>query len=227
MMMRPGLYEQPTDMMRKTLLILLLFSAHSSYAQGKFFGGNGDGHATASLTNIVLPVSWVHFSGKVNGTFNYLVWEAETDAGSRGFEVEKSTDGLRFDKIGEVIVMPGQRKYQFKDSMLLHNRNYYRLKTIGASGLPDYSKTILLESLPGETGALVFPNPASHIVTIMLPAYTRPGTVFELMNSSGQLMQRLEMVTPAMKLELTCYPPGLYLLVNKETGLQVKIIKKE
>lgn len=205
----------------------LLFSGLSMYAQGKFFGGNGDGYASASLSNIVLPVRWISFSAKGDGRANYLSWKAEADAGNHVFEVERSEEGIQFAKIGEVQALPGQELYHFTDSLLLHTRNYYRLRTTGATGQYLFSKTILVETIVYETGPLVFPNPAGNTVFVLLPAQTPPGAMFELVNSSGQLMQQVRATPPMITLDLGRYPAGLYIMLNRETGLRLKIIKRE
>jgi hypothetical protein len=46
---------------------LLMFISISSFSQGKFFGGNGDGFAVSSVSNIVLPLRVIDFSVLENG----------------------------------------------------------------------------------------------------------------------------------------------------------------
>jgi photosystem II stability/assembly factor-like uncharacterized protein len=96
-----------------------------------------------------LPIFLLEFTGHLQGNEIGLAWQTSFEKNSRGFEIEKSTDGSRFNKIGFVSAIGNSvinRSYSFHDKDIAQEKNYYRLKLIDIDGKSEYSKTILIKN---------------------------------------------------------------------------------
>ena len=52
--------------------------------------------------DVLLPITVFNFSGEVQGKQNLLHWTTATEENNTGFEVQRSSDGINFKKIGFV-----------------------------------------------------------------------------------------------------------------------------
>jgi hypothetical protein len=115
-----------------------------------------------------LPVVWGSFEGEMENTEVHLFWQTFTERDNFGFEIERSTDALHWQRIGFVDGQGNALEttaYEFTDGQPAAGRNYYRLKQLDYDGQANYSKTI---SIDYDTGYLhLFPNPAEGLVNIV------------------------------------------------------------
>jgi predicted outer membrane repeat protein len=121
-------------------------------------------------TNLPLPINLISFSGKNTEKGNLLTWQTSNEKDFSHFEVERSSDGKRFEKVGKV---QGQKSenYQYIDNSTIQNSqseiNYYRLKMVDLDGKYNYSNTISIENYMGKTNVGNFyPNPSQGITYI-------------------------------------------------------------
>lgn len=89
-----------------------------------------------------LPVTLIKFEGEVMGDDIYLSWITATEMNSHYFEIERSVDLIKFEKIGK-IPASGYSSYKqyyfFIDKNPDPNIYYYRLKEIDFDGQFMYS----------------------------------------------------------------------------------------
>lgn len=174
-----------------------------------------------------VPVSLFDFSGIVSGNVNRLFWKTASENNSRSFEIERSADAVRFEKIGEITAAGNSnfiRYYQFTDDRLFASAYYYRLKQIDADGKFVLSPVILLIQRDSRNVVLVFPNPVKNIATVVLNKNLL-NEEFSLFNSSGQQIAKLIVNGNTVYIDLSEKPAGLYLLTNQKKGISVKIQK--
>jgi hypothetical protein len=211
--------------MKIKLFIASLLCYSGCFGQGKFFGGNGDGFAVASFTNVVLPLHLSDFSGRTNGNDNILFWSTLSESNSRDFEIERSTDGVQFGKIGEVPAAGNSssiHSYTFTDYHPSADKYFYRLKQTDIDEKYTFSNTILLKR--NGAGITVYPNPAIQTVSILF-GYPVRNEVYLLVNSNGQTVQQLVFNGTTATINLAEKPAGLYYLINPSTGAAVVINK--
>lgn len=113
-----------------------------------------------------LPVDFLSFEGTAAGQLNKLVWTTASSIGINYYEVERSADGKRFVKVGEVKALNGvtARQYTFTDKPV-GSVLYYRIKAAGNNGEATYSNVVVLNrSLAAQLKA--YPNPANDMVKI-------------------------------------------------------------
>lgn len=179
------------------------------------------------FNSTVLPVSLISFYGRISGNNNHLFWSTVTESNSRLFEIERSADGVQFEKKGEVNAAGNSssiRQYQFVDDKLVAEKYYYRLKQIDIDGESTFSSIIQLFNKKASNDIVIFPNPVSDKATIVVKKIMA-GEEFHLYNSSGQLITKLIINGNSAGIDLTGKPAGLYLLVPQKSGMAYKINK--
>lgn len=179
------------------------------------------------FNSIVLPISMVGFYGKADEKTNTLFWSTTFESNSRLFEIEKSADGIIFEKIGEVNAAGHSnsiKQYQFIDDKLITAKYYYRLKQVDIDGRYSISSTILLLNKKTDSKVVVFPNPVVNKATILFKT-KMVCEEFLLFNSSGQTVTTLIINGNSVEIDFTGKPAGLYFLVNQKLGITANIQK--
>lgn len=108
--------------------------------------------ATVNYASTPLPVELIGFEGKTIGETNHLTWRTATEMNNDRFEVERSADGERFDRIGEVAGAGNSQhvtRYAATDHQPLNGLNYYRLMQVDMDGSFTYSPMIVLDNKHG------------------------------------------------------------------------------
>ena len=134
----------------------------------------------------VLPVTLKNFTAIKKLTASDLNWTTVCEINCVGFDIERSLDGNRFSKIGNVITKSiggncsSTLQYSFQDSKPLIGNNYYRLKQIDIDGNYKYSNVATVKFDAPTTFFIqsVFPNPAVGFSDInLLSKFSGNGTV--------------------------------------------------
>lgn len=167
-----------------------------------------------------LPVEMRSFRGEVQQKRAVLRWETETETNNRGFEVEKSTDGADFFKIGWVEGQGNSSRliaYTFEDKSFQENQvNYYRLKQVNQDGSSEYTKVIMLVSDNGGLKIHDFaPNPAAQGFTYLkFDAMTEGDVTITLFDVSGRVAKEVKTSYIAgsngIRLDLVGLTGGMY-----------------
>ena len=93
-----------------------------------------------------LPVTLTSFKVGIKNTQNNLVWTTSSEVNNAHFDIERSSDATRFERIG-TLVGKGNTKlnhtYQFTDESPKSGINYYRLKQVDFDGGFAYSRIVL------------------------------------------------------------------------------------
>lgn len=122
----------------------------------------------------VTPVEMTTFTSSVGFNGITLNWTTASELNNNGFEVEKSTDGKNFQKIGFVKgagTTTQSHNYSYLDKLNLEGQTtfYYRLKQLDFNGVSQYSNvlTILYNSIPKNFKlSQNYPNPFNPTTTI-------------------------------------------------------------
>jgi hypothetical protein len=132
--------------------------------------------------NNPLPVTLIAFRGKSSGTTQAtLSWVTADEQDFFAFEIQKSTDGKNFEKVGEIAAKQANgsylNTYTFIDHYAQEAAIYYRLKMIDTDKSFIYSRIISINNNEPETGVVgeFYPNPVlTENVSIDIVA-TEPG----------------------------------------------------
>lgn len=168
-------------------------------------GGNGSTLGNYPLndkyveTNLLisLPVNLLNFSGYKNGSKNTLNWTVASEVNNRGFEVQRSTDGVNYSAIGFVNSQVGgytnsEVRYTFDDNNPAGKRQYYRLNQKDIDGNSKLSNIVVLSrDKPTELsiGGL-FPNPASTKVNVIIDAPGRDKVTVVVTDMLGKIVKQ-------------------------------------
>ena len=179
--------------------------------------GNGAG--------CTLPVRLLSFKSEAQSSGIELTWQTGEEIGNSHFDVEKSSNAQNFEVIGRVNgqgTVKGKQNYSFLDSSPKNGLNYYRLKQVDFDGKVEYSR-IIAAQFDGIGVFKAYPNPASHLLTIELPAQSTFESA-QLVDLTGRKVSVF--ATENMKLEGV--ENGVYLLkVTTKEGraFQQRVVK--
>ena len=137
-----------------------------SYSFSNGFSGFGAGIPGASGT---LPIELLSFTGKLQGENVKLNWSTVFEQNSKGFEIEKSYDGINFKKIGFVAGAGNSnrtRDYTFTDPQRVIEYNYYRLRLVDIDNTFDYSDVVLVKNMYGKQDVYLAGNPFTDKINI-------------------------------------------------------------
>ncbi|HNP22509.1 MAG TPA: PKD domain-containing protein [Panacibacter sp.] len=155
-----------------------------------------DDISLAGPSNVVLPVTIISLTGINQGGNNLLNWKSATEQNSSQYEVERSFDGARFDKIGAVKSMNNATgaAYQYRDdiSHTYVNNFYYRLKLVDKDGRYNYSNVVSVNVRGREEKITVLGNLTNAYINIVTPAsLLQKPLQAEIYSMSGALVKRM------------------------------------
>ncbi|MFZ2866061.1 MAG: C25 family cysteine peptidase [Ignavibacteriaceae bacterium] len=121
----------------------------------------------------IIPVELVSFEAAVEEQSVRLTWETATELNNSGFEVERSSDGKVFGKIGFIKgigTTTDKHQYSYIDGGLTgKGKYYYRLKQLDFDGKENYSSVIEVDysAIPSSFSlSQNYPNPFNPTTTI-------------------------------------------------------------
>lgn len=196
------------------------------------YTGNFTGFSQFMLVsqNLVLPVRLLTFDAKPSGKVINLTWSTSEEINNRGFNIERSTDGINFTSIGWENGKGNTTsvtKYSFNDNYVHPNTvYYYRLRQQDYSGREELS-AIRQAKIDGVSMVVtVSPNPAKDRINVFV-AGTNKRAYIELINAKGQVVKQwkdVDAFSSSTWLDVAGLPAGVYGLsihVNEE-----KVVKK-
>ncbi len=149
------------------------------------FGGLADGNSPSTKDELMaeiidffgltpIPVELASFKADVDENGIQLKWETATETNNLGFDVERSSNNISFEKIGNVKgkgTTSETHQYTFKDAGITTGKGkvYYRLKQIDLDGSSSYTDAIEVEYsiIPVEFSlSQNYPNPFNPVTTI-------------------------------------------------------------
>lgn len=172
------------------------------------------------LVTTALPLRILSFNASLeNGKVN-LSWQTENEINTRGFDVERSADGVNFTPIGNVNAFnsAGIHKYALMDNSPLNGISFYRLKMIDITGAYKYSQVIPINMKTPDVLKL-FPNPATDNISVTHKKAIA-GARIEIYSTDGRKINQFAVNKDAMQttISLASLPKGNYYLVFANGG---------
>lgn len=165
----------------------------------------------------VMPVKLISFTGNFNHNRVSLNWVTAQEEGFSHFEIERTSENLKFEQIG-VVTGTGsntddEHAYSFTDDNAVSGVNYYRLKSVDIDGSFEYSGvvTVIVEA---EKSISVFPNPSDgFFVNISANFMLGESTVVSVFNNEGTLIQKISVADREARLDFSNkLASGVYIL---------------
>lgn len=182
-----------------------------------------------------LPVELIKFEVKKDNGKASLEWKTASEQNSVQYEIERSSDGINFNKLGEIKILGNSetvREYNYLDISPNAGSNYYRLKIVDYDGSYEYSDVATM-SFGTDIVIMVAPNPVVDVLTIDAGEIGKNVTAtVEVFDQSGkQLYQQLvefqngQYETNATELNVTT--PGAYFIrvTGSNSSKVVKFMK--
>ncbi|MBC6994105.1 T9SS type A sorting domain-containing protein [Neolewinella lacunae] len=186
-------------------------------------------------SSVGLPVEMVYFKAVQNANKTTLLWQTATEQNNEKFEVEASTDGLAFQKIGEVAgggTANEPQNYAFLVDVPTRGMAYYRLKQIDFDGQFVHSEVVSVNTSGGnEAVGAFYPNPSkSGVVQLIYHAQEAAKISVSVFDVSGKrLRQQRQVLSPGnntLGFDFSTLPKGLYVvkLGDEESSVQRKLV---
>jgi len=183
------------------------------------------------------PVELYSFNAELDGEDATLNWITLSELNNDYFEIERSIDGVLFEKIGQMQgggTLETESQYEYTDLQVLRFNVptlYYRLKQVDFDGTFEYTQIIELKlDLINKIYAGVYPNPATDKVQISFAtdsqALEGPFGEMTIHSNNGQMVYKKTFMRRAesFSLDLTDFPKGMY-IVNMYAEEGVKSLK--
>lgn len=165
---------------------------------------------------IALPVELTHFAAEAQRGGVLLTWQTASETNNQGFDIQRSKDGINWEKIGYQQGAGNStttQDYRHNDTQPLSGINYYRLKQIDVEGDFIYSDVVSVSY--GDKGFAVFPVPAKDEITLQLES---PQTTIgvRIINVIGEVIHAQELHLSEgvnqVTLDISDYTKGVYFL---------------
>lgn len=186
-----------------------------------------------------LPVELIDFTAKaIDNKFISLRWSTATEINNEGFDIERSTDGINFEKIGHLSGNGNSNvinHYSYQDNNVAKGIYYYRLKQIDFDGVFEYSEIRNASILGGDKLSVSFfiPNPAENQSSLNFEVINDTKVSIEIYDGIGRkVIDRIEFLTKGkntISFNTTDLAAGVYstkILVNDEEFARKLVIRK-
>jgi len=173
----------------------------------------------------IIPVELTSFAGSsLNGNVE-LSWTTATELNNSGFEIQRSTDGYNFTKIGFAAgfgTTTEQKSYRYTDNTSKPGKHFYRLRQIDFDGTFSYSNTIEVYVTAPTVFALEqnYPNPfnPSTMISYSIPQNSFVTLkVYDVLGNevSTLVNETKEVGTYAVRFDASGLSNGIYLYTIK------------
>lgn len=193
------------------------------------------GTGSAKLrTASVLPITLADFKvQQVNGRVQ-LQWTTATELNSDHFEIERSTNGNKWEKIATVKAAGNSnqsRIYKVYDDNAVNGTSYYRIRQYDFDGSYHFSETRSLKIILENKVFAVFPNPATTAINLIIKNYAGSQVTATLSTIGGKIVHQelisIDKSATNYKLNIKTQPvAGTYvlLLTGDNLSQSIKVI---
>jgi Secretion system C-terminal sorting domain len=208
--------------------VLSAVSAGTSIITYSLFAGGITCTTTRNITITgtpgALPVTWQAVVAEKLSDRVLVRWTTAAELNTRDFEVQFSTNATDWHPVGTV---PAAGKSESpRDYSFLHQspqkggvHNFYRILQRDLDGTSSYSKIVsIIMDAPGPD-VMIFPNPASHILTL----YLAESQLLRLVNTSGATVWQAKLPAGRHQLPVTHLSKGVYLMLTNQGTKRVVI----
>jgi hypothetical protein len=191
------------------------------------------GFYLASAGSMILPLDLLTFTGNSDGSTAWLQWKTTNEINVSHFEIERSADGVRFEKLGQLVA--GGNSYRFSDQPTSSGATYfYRLKIVDKDGRSRYSEIVAINLKRSTNWVQVLPNPFTDKLLLNIAARQTLTTDIRLMDLNGRTLLQKTVVVQAGNNAVTIpqlggLAKGTYLLQinNAQAQAAVKVLKAD
>lgn len=138
----------------------------------------------------LLAVRNNNFSAEDKGETVNVNWVALSEKNFERFEIERSMNGLVFNKIGDTYSKgQGEFTYSFLDQHPIYGESFYRLKFIKNSGY-SYSRVVKLNRKQKEFRMSISPTIVSDRINVLLFSTVAYSSVLQIITADGIIIKQ-------------------------------------
>ncbi len=174
----------------------------------------------------ILPVEYAEINVKALKEGNLLSWITAQEVNNHSFEIEASTDGLRFSTI-ETVLGAGnsdvENQYSYLDRGPFNAEvKYYRIKQIDFDGQYDYSEILVAENKDANQSS---PQIKSNLITSgsTVEIFNVENTAYRLVSANGESISRGILTSADNIINTSELRKGMYFVVM-DSGEVFKIV---
>ncbi len=178
-----------------------------------------------------LPITLLDFTAtKKEENKALLTWSTTSEINSSHFDVETSTNGLSWTRIGEVKAQGVS--YELSNYQLIHTNpalgvNYYRLNLVDLDGSAEFSKirSLLFGNVTSTlANVVVFPNPSNGMLNI---SSLNKSNNYILTDMHGKTIHSFNNTSENsdFQVDLSSYANGVYFIKANSQNGEVKTFK--
>lgn len=186
------------------------------------------------LVTPLLPTELIDFTAEKYERIGILKWRTATETNSDYFEIQRSTDAIKWENIGRVAAAGEsltERSYSFTDTAPFSGNNYYRLRQVDFDGTVNYSSVEVIKFEERITdGISVYPNPAEASFYVEYRHNEHDILYLELFNVYGKKIfsQQTNSAQNRWQIDTDNLPSGAYFLhlITPTETIARKVIKQ-
>ncbi|WP_066403671.1 Ig-like domain-containing protein [Flavisolibacter tropicus] len=198
---------------------VVFFGGEVTFTYRATDNGNPTNFGIATVTLIYpeqipppLPVEFISFEASKADNGVQLSWKVGTEINVVRYEIERSTDGTNFKKIGSVDATQ-KSSYSFTDVQPVNGLAYYRVRNVDHDGAFKYTTVVKFKNDLSAALFKAFPTTTNGLVTFQHPTVVGK-TLITINNLEGRTLRA---ITPAngslsTQIDLSAYPSGTYFL---------------
>ena len=175
-----------------------------------------------------LPVELLGFTATKSENSVVMNWSTATEIDNDYFEIERSSDGNKFETVGTVKGAGNSvvtNFYSFVDLQPMPGVNYYRLKQVDFNGNKMYSPMVAVEFNSTNTNMVtLFPNPAAN--QVFLTGNFKTESHIIIYNTLGQVVKDLN-YNSGSAIDISELDDGHYILMihQDNSNITTQLVK--
>ncbi|MGZ3881446.1 MAG: T9SS type A sorting domain-containing protein, partial [Flavisolibacter sp.] len=174
-----------------------------------------------------LPVKFSGFTATKVYDAVSLTWTVGTEENVAGYEVQKSTDGNTFSKIG-FVPASGRASYSYVDNNISQTA-FYRIRSVDIDSKYIYSSILSLKGDQSDVIMKAFPSPVQSQLTVQHSSATGNSKI-DVVSVDGRLVKSVLLAAGSQQtsVDLSSAKAGIYVirLVNGNTIQSIKVTKQ-
>jgi hypothetical protein len=175
----------------------------------------------------VLPLTLTSFAGRLANNQAVFSWITQQEQAVSHFDMEHSTDGTAFTKIGRITAAgtsAGNKTYTFTHNAVAAGNNYYRLRIADRDGKFAHSAVVTITGVHNKEMVTVYPNPVTgdHCFITVAPGTPLPLS-YRIVDAHGKAVQTGSITGNKQRLNLSQLSRGNYFILL-HNGASQKII---
>jgi hypothetical protein len=191
-----------------TIGTVIKFYGNEAAVTGAAFADSTTGVSPNGFTLGVLPVTFTAFYTALSGSNVLLHWSTEQEINNHRFEIERSINGQKWNRIAEVRgagTSNIQNKYTYVDNSFVGEVVYYRIRQVDVTGHSKYS-AVRIVRINGTMAVTTIYTSAKQTVTIDMNSEEKNNLRVRVLNLNGSVVA--QQVYQQAAYRLTMKVPG-------------------